>query len=109
MTFPVQVALYEPVGDSHGLRDGWGAPVPVEVMGWAPAGSLADDQPIDTNRRPVATDREVYPVGVVGGPRARWYFPDGIFEQTGHAANYATGPWWSGGAAVVVYLTRKEG
>lgn len=109
MNQTVQVALYAPTGDSHGLRDGWAAPESVEVDGWAPAGSLADDQPIDANRRMVSTDREVYPLSVAGGPRARWTFPDGVFEQVGHAASYADGPWWHGGAAVVVYLIRREG
>lgn len=103
------VALYAPVGDSHGLRDAWAPPVPVETFGWAPAGTLAGAQPVEANRRPTTTDREIYPREVAGGPRARWSFPDGVFEQIGHAANYANGPWWSGGSAVVVYVRRVEG
>lgn len=105
-TYGAPVALYAPVADSHGRRDGWEAPAAVTVHGWAPTGT---EQPIDGNRRPIDTEREAYPETVAGGPRARWHFPDGVFEQIGHAADYGNGPWWTGPGAIVVHLKRVEG
>lgn len=104
----LDVALYAPQRDSHGLRDAWASPGAVTVDGWAPT---RNDQPIEGNRRPIETEREVYPLDAsgAGGPRARWTFPDGVFEQIGHADDYGHGPWWAGGAAFVVYLRRVEG
>lgn len=80
-----------------------------EVDGWAPAGSLATmtSRSMPTAWCPLTV--RVYPLSVAGGPRARWTFPDGVFEQVGHAASYADGPWWHGGAALVVYLIRGGG
>lgn len=101
------VAPYVPQEDAHGLRDGWGPAEPVDVYGWAPTNPNA--QPIDGDRRPVIYDREVYPAAMAGGPRARWEFPDGTFEQIGYALDYAEGPWWADGSAVVAYLQRVEG
>lgn len=103
----VPVARYAPRTDAHGLRDGWAAPEAVDVYGWAP--TRPDAQPVEGNRRPVTSDREVYPLAVAGGPRARWTFPDGVFEQIGHAIDYTDGPWWADGSAVVAYLRRVEG
>ena len=107
--YTLLVSLYDPSSDSHGRTDRWATPLPVVVTGWAPTGN---EQPIEWDRRPVITDREVYPAAPAGGPRARWEFPDGTFEQIGHVADYSTGPWWtdsSDGAALVVYLKRVEG
>lgn len=107
MTEIVQVAQFAPTTDAHGRRDAWAAPQPVEIDGWAPAND--DTQPIEGNRRPITADREVYPLTVAGGPRARWTFPDGVFEQIGHASVYSNGPWWRDGAAVVIQVRRVEG
>lgn len=104
----LDVALYAPGSDSHGRKDGWAPPVRVNVHGWAP--SQPDAQPVEGgNRRPVTSEREAFPLAMAGGPRARWTFPDGVFEQIGHAIDYGDGPWWHDGAAVVVYLRRVEG
>lgn len=108
MTYTIPVAPYEPSQDSHGRTDVWADPVDVAVYGWAPA--RADEQPVQSNRHPVQAEREVYPVTETGGPRARWTFPDGVFEQVGHAANYSDGPWWTDAeGALVVLLRRTEG
>ena len=106
----VHVAAYSPGSDAHGQTDTWAAPEPVEVYGWAPAPTRADAQPIEGNRRPNTTDREVYPVGPSGGPRALWAFPDGVFEQIGHAGDYSDGPWWNDpDGAFVVWVRKVEG
>lgn len=105
--YTLPVALYAPGRDAHGITDGWAAAVPVQVHGWAASGP--DAQPVEADRRPVTSEREVFPLAVAGGPRARWRFPDGEFEQIGYAIDYSNGPWWNDGSAVVVYLRRVEG
>lgn len=105
--YTVQVAAFEPAQDSHGRTDAWGDTVEVEVHGWAPIS--ADDQPVEGSRRPVMADRQLFPIAAAGGPRYRWTFEDGVWEQIGHAGDYSHGPWWPDGDALVVYLKRVEG
>lgn len=108
-TVEVQVSLFDPLEDSHGaIVDRWAAPAPVDVYGWASAGSLSDNQPIEGDRRPAIFDYQVFMPKAAGGPRAHWELPDGTFEQVGHAADYSNGPWWKD-AGAVAWLTRVEG
>ena len=106
----VQVAAYTPGEDSHGRTNRWGEPSPVEVYGWAPAKPDAAPLAEGVGRLPVTAEREVYPLAMAGGRRARWTFPDGTFEQIGDAIDYSEGPWWTDDdGAVVAYLRRTEG
>lgn len=87
--------------------DAWGAPVTVEVHGWAPPSQ--DKEPGDDNRSAVERDLDVYaPAGTAGAPRDRWTVDGVQYRQVGHVEDYTKGPWqWAAGARI--NLVRVEG
>lgn len=94
--------------DAHGNpTSGWGAPVDVQVHGWAPPSQ--DAEPNAANRDLVERDLDLYaPAGTTGGPRDRWVVDGVVYEAVGHPEDYTKGPWqWAAG--VRVNLKRAEG
>lgn len=107
--YTVTRAPYQPGAvDAHGnVADTWGAPVSVQVHGWAPP--KADAEPGDPARSAVVRDLDLYaPPGTTGAPRDRWTVDGVVYEQVGHVEDYTRGPWqWAAG--VRINLKRVEG